>query len=174
MARPRSVWLFPPALIAGSVAAEATTYLSVEAAQRALLPNQQLVRVEKRLTDSQAKAIEQQSGTRVREPLLAAWRTARGDWFLVDRVVGKHEFITYAMAVSAEGEVLGIEVLDYRETYGDEIREPNWRAQFVGKRADDPIKLGSSIRNISGATLSCRHVTDGVRRLLATHAIALR
>ncbi|HTO11013.1 MAG TPA: FMN-binding protein, partial [Candidatus Binatia bacterium] len=25
----------------------------------------------------------------------------------------------------------------------------------------------------SGATLSCRHITDGVKRLLATHAIAL-
>ncbi len=174
MARPRSIWLFPPALVAGSVAAEATTYLSVEAAQRVLLPNQEVVRVERRLDAKQAKAIEKESGTRVRDPLLAAWRTARGDWFLVDRVVGKHEFITYAVAVSAEGAVLGIEILDYRETYGDEIREPSWRAQFLGKKAGDPIKLGSSIRNISGATLSCRHVTDGVRRLLATHAIALR
>jgi len=35
------------------------------------------------------------------------------------------------------------------------------------------LALGRQIRNISGASLSCRHVTDGVRRLLSTYAIVL-
>ena len=30
-----------------------------------------------------------------------------------------------------------------------------------------------TLSNISGATLSCRHVTDGVKRLLATYALVL-
>jgi FMN-binding protein len=44
--------------------------------------------------------------------------------------------------------------------------------QFVGKTASAPLKLDADIRNISGATLSSRHVTEGVRRLLATYEVA--
>jgi Na+-transporting NADH:ubiquinone oxidoreductase subunit NqrC len=70
--------------------------------------------------------------------------------------------------------VRGIEILEYRESYGHEIRNDAWRRQFAGKSAADPLRLEQDIRNISGATLSCRHVTDGVRRLLALHDIALK
>ena len=36
----------------------------------------------------------------------------------------------------------------------------------------DPFKLDRDIPNISGATLACRNVTDGVKRLLALkHAV---
>ena len=48
-----------------------------------------------------------------------------------------------------------------------------WRAQFTGRQHGDPVKIGRDVQNISGATLSCEHVTDGIRRLLATYAIAI-
>ena len=102
------------------------------------------------------------------------WRVSGGGWFIVDEVVGKHEFITYAVGLNANGSVKQIEVMDYRETYGGEIRNENWRAQFVGKTSQSPLKLDRDIKNISGATLSCRHVTDGVKRLLAFYEIALK
>ena len=54
-----------------------------------------------------------------------------------------------------------------------EIREALWRAQFIGKRHGAQLALTKDIQNISGATLSCRHITDGVKRLLATHAFVL-
>ncbi|MGL4302928.1 MAG: FMN-binding protein, partial [Sphingomonas sp.] len=94
-------------------------------------------------------------------------------WFIVDEVVGKHEFITFALALDASGAVKSVEILDYREAYGGQVRDPRWRAQFVGKRAGAPLRLGNEVKNISGATLSSKHVTDGVRRLLATYAIVL-
>ncbi len=28
-----------------------------------------------------------------------------------------------------------MEILEYRESYGDEVRNPKWRAQFTGKTA---------------------------------------
>lgn len=90
--------------------------------------------------------------------------------FFVDAVIGKQDYIGYALALDAQGRVLRLDVLDYRETHGWEIRNERWRAQFAGKSAADPVQLGQDIANISGATLSCRHVTDGVRRLLALHA----
>ena len=89
-------------------------------------------------------------------------------------MIGKHEFITYAVALNPDGAVRGVEILDYRETFGGEIRNPKWRQQFVGKRPGAALKLDQDIRNISGATLSCRHVSDGVRRLLVTYQLLLR
>jgi Na+-translocating ferredoxin:NAD+ oxidoreductase RnfG subunit len=46
--------------------------------------------------------------------------------------------------------------------------------QFAGKTAADPLRLDGDIKNISGATLSCRHITDAVKRLLATYEVALK
>lgn len=63
-----------------------------------------------------------------------------------------------------------MDILEYRETHGYEVRNARWRAQFAGKDAHSELQLGRDVRNIRGATLSCRHVTSGVRRLLAIHA----
>ena len=86
---------------------------------------------------------------------------------LVDSVVGKFEQIDYAVALDANGKVLAVEILAYREGHGGEVRMPGWRNQFVGKTAADPLRIGSDIANISGATLSCTHITEGVHRLVA-------
>jgi len=41
----------------------------------------------------------------------------------------------------------------------------------VGKKPGERLRLGKDIQNVSGATLSCRHITDGVTRLLATYEV---
>jgi Na+-translocating ferredoxin:NAD+ oxidoreductase RnfG subunit len=92
----------------------------------------------------------------------------------VDEVVGKHEMITYAVALSPSGAVTGIEILDYVESYGYEVAEVHWRNQFIGKTAADPIKLNKDIQNIGGATLSCKHLTDGVKRVAVLYDLALK
>lgn len=167
-----AIWLAPAA--AAIVApAQATTYLSVEQAQATLLPGQALTAMPLRLTPPQMQAIEQASREKVREPDVRVWRAANGGWFYLDRVLGKHELITYAVALDANGAVTGLEVLDYRETYGGGVRNPQWRAQFKGKRYGAPLKLETDIVNLSGATLSCLHIAAGVRRVLATHALAV-
>lgn len=104
---------------------------------------------------------------------LKAWRVSTGGWFIIDEVLGKHEFIPFVLALDKDGAIRGIEILEYHEAYGDQIRLRAWRAQFVGKRSGARLKLDADIKNISGATLSCRHVTDGVKRLLATYAVVL-
>lgn len=170
-------WLAAPVAVLAAPAF-AAQYLTVEQAQAALFPAgtgfdaQDLT-----LGESQRDAIEELSGQRVREARPRVWRALEGGrpagWFFVDRVIGKHEFITYALALGADGAVRGIEIMDYRETYGGEIRDAGWRRQFAGKRQGDAFKLGGSIRNITGATLSCRNVMNGVQRLLAMHALVL-
>lgn len=143
----------------------AKTYLSIEQAQKILWPNKKLTPAPLTLTDEQAELIEDLSDIRVRNLNLNTWRSEDGGWFIVDQVIGKHENIDLAVAISAEGKVIGLEVLTYRETYGDQIMHPKWRAQFHGKDSSEFLKLDKQIKNISGATLSCRHVTDGINRL---------
>ncbi|MBB4844237.1 Na+-translocating ferredoxin:NAD+ oxidoreductase RnfG subunit [Paucibacter oligotrophus] len=89
-----------------------------------------------------------------------------------DQVLGKFEQIGYATAVGLDGRIRGVEILSYRESHGAEIRLPAWRKQFIGKNSAAPLQVGEDIANISGATLSCSHVTEGVKRLLATLELA--
>jgi Na+-translocating ferredoxin:NAD+ oxidoreductase RnfG subunit len=173
------IWLSLPALAAAALPAHAVQYLTVEQAQRALFPEAGGFKEARVLLSAEQRAaIERASKVRVRGAELAAWRAEAGGkpvgWFLLDEVYGKHEFITYAVALDASGAVRGIEILDYRETHGGEVRNPKWRAQFTGKRADAPLELDEDIRNISGATLSCKHIADGVRRLLTTYEAVLK
>jgi Na+-translocating ferredoxin:NAD+ oxidoreductase RnfG subunit len=170
----------PPAIIlsAGAIPCCATTYLTVEQAQKICFTNAtQFVSAGVTLTSAQMKAIEKDSGVRVRLDTQKVWRAMDGGkflgWFIQDEVLGKHEFIQWALALNADGSVRQIEILDYRETYGYQIRDENWRAQFYGKQYGAKLKLDEDIKNISGATLSCRHITDGVKRLLSFYEIVL-
>jgi Na+-translocating ferredoxin:NAD+ oxidoreductase RnfG subunit len=142
--------LIPLAVI--STSAHATAYLTVEQAQRAIFPGATFA------ATGQANV----------------WRTSNGGVFVVDRVVGKHEFITMAVGINANGSVKQIEIMDYRESYGYEVRDAAWRAQFVGKTANSQLELNADIKNISGATLSSKHVTDGVKRILRKYESSLK
>jgi len=84
----------------------------------------------------------------------------------IDAVIGKHEPITYMLVLNDEGEVVRLEIMEYRESYGGQVRYESWRAQFEGKKEGDPLHHGTDVNNIAGATLSCRHVTEGVEKLL--------
>jgi Na+-transporting NADH:ubiquinone oxidoreductase subunit C len=154
--------------------AYAVQYLNIDQAQKSIFPGKSFIAAAVKLTAVQRKAIELASGVRVLKDEQPIWRVSGGGWFIVDEVVGKHEFITYAVGLNSDGSVKQIEVMDYRETYGGQIRDQKWRAQFSGKTSKSMLKLDSDIKNISGATLSCRHITDGVKRLLAFYDIALK
>ena len=164
----------PVALAGAVVPGFANTYLTIEQAQRAIFPGASFTPLKITLTAEQQKNIESRCGVRVRSRELQVWKASGGGWFIVDEVLGKHEYITYALGLGASGAVKQIEILDYRETYGYEVREASWRQQFIGKTASATLKLDADIRNISGATLSSRHITEGVRRLLATYEVVLR
>ena len=152
----------------------AVQYLTTAQAQQAIFPGKTFTAAPVTLTATQRKAVEKQSRVRVLHDEQKVWRVNGGGWFIVDEVVGKHEYITYAVGLTPAGAVSGIEIMDYRETYGGEVRNPKWRAQFIGKTKNSALKLDQDIKNISGATLSSRHITEGVRRLLAFYEIALR
>ncbi|HXI88206.1 MAG TPA: FMN-binding protein [Parvularculaceae bacterium] len=165
--------LIPTAAISISTPLHAEVYLTVEEAQALIFPGAALTADFRELTDEQATAIKKASGVGVENRRLKAWRVPGGGWFLVDQVLGKHDYIPFALGIDATGAVKAVEILEYREAYGGEIRNAKWRAQFIGKREGADLKIGKEIKNISGATISSKHVTDGVRRLMSTYAIVL-
>jgi len=165
--------LIPFASLAIVSPAHATVYLSIEQAQKLLFPGAEFSPDFRAITAAQEKAIEKLSGVNVRNRNLQVWRVSTGGWFIVDEVIGRHDNIPYALALNADGSVKGIEILEYRESYGGQIRDALWRAQFIGKRDASGVTFNKDIQNISGATLSCRHISDGVKRLLATYDVLL-
>jgi len=142
-----------PAAVVASIAspAYAVQYLSVDAAQKLAFPSAN------RFVEYDGKSWKAQAG----DKLLGL--------FVLDHVIGKHLFIDYAVALDTNGRVMRVEILQYRESYGGEVRESSWLGQFVGKTGSSALKVGSDIRSISGATLSSLHVTEGVKRVLANY-----
>ena len=173
-------WAAPPAIIV-SIACPAycTQYLTIEQAQKLAFPTAtRFAEAHVVFKPSDVAAIEQRSGEKVRARGQQVWRALVEDrlvgFFIVDYVIGKHLVIDYAVALDPSGRVGHLEILEYRESYGGEITNRSWLSQFVGKTSRDPLELEQDIRNISGATLSSRHVTEGVKRLLALYETCLK
>jgi hypothetical protein len=145
-------WSAPAALaISISAPAHAVQYLSIAQAQRQAFPG--------------ATFAEVQDGR--------VWKAESSGrllgYFVFDRVIGKHLYIDYAVSVDPSGRVRRVDILEYRESYGGEVRSPSWLAQFVGKTAGSALAVGQDIRNISGATLSSEHIAQGVKRILLAY-----
>jgi hypothetical protein len=89
--------------------------------------------------------------------------------YIVDHVIGKHLYIDYAVTLDAGGRIQRVDILQYREAYGGEVRDRSWLNQFVGKTSASTLRVGVDIRNISGATLSCQHLTEGIKRIVSRY-----
>ena len=156
----------------------ATEYLSLEGAQKALFPQADEFReVVLALSPEQRAQVAALAGPQPPHRSIRAFRVRQGGALaghvFVDEVIGKEDFITYAVALDAAGRVRGLEVLAYRESHGGEIRSAAWRHQFEGRQGLTQLQVATDIKNIAGATLSCAHVTQGVRWLVALWQVAL-
>jgi FMN-binding domain len=145
-------WTLPAAAVAAVASpAYAVVYLSLGAAQKAAFPSAS------HFVDNDGRS----------------WKAMAGDRLLglvvLDHVIGKHLYIDYTVALDTTGRVTRVDVLQYRESYGGEVREAGWLGQFVGKTSGSALRVGSDIRNISGATLSSLHLTEGIKRVLGTY-----
>jgi thiamine biosynthesis lipoprotein len=86
---------------------------------------------------------------------------------VIDNRIGKTQPITYLLAVEPDGSIAAVEIMAFRESHGGEVRQKSFLNQFRKKTIEDKLRLRDDIKNIAGATLSCRSVTDGVRIQLA-------
>ena len=174
-------WVLATSVLAAAAVpttAFAVDYLSTEQAAKLMFPEADAF--ESRSLTLDAAQLQQldASGVRARSANWSVQVARRGGttlgFVVTDAVIGKVELINYAVGIALDGSVRQVEILAYRESHGFEIRLPAWRRQFVGKSATAALHVGDDISNISGATLSCTHVTDGVRRIVAVVALARR
>jgi Na+-translocating ferredoxin:NAD+ oxidoreductase RnfG subunit len=167
------------ALLMPTTAVVAAEYLSVDAAQRAVFPDADTFDpVMLALDRAQKTQMVALAGPQPPHGTLRVWRALRGGstlgYVFVDEVLGRSDLITYATGIDTDGTLRTIEILAYRESHGAEIRNAAWRRQFANKRDLAQLQFRTDIKNISGATLSSEHVTQGVRWLLALWQVALR
>lgn len=83
---------------------------------------------------------------------------------LFDEQVGQHEPISFATFFDAAGAITRIEVVAYREPYGDGIRAERFRKQFRGRSVHSHFRPGDDIDTISGATISSRSMCVAAER----------
>jgi Na+-translocating ferredoxin:NAD+ oxidoreductase RnfG subunit len=158
--------------------ASAAVYASAEQAQRELFPAAtSFDSVALNLSAAQQQEIARLGGPQAGHGKLSVWAARQGATVLghvfVDEVIGREDFITYAVGIRADGQLLPVRVLEYRESHGGEIRNARWLAQFAGRSTVQQLRFGTDIKNIAGATLSSEHVTAGVRRILAIRQTAI-
>lgn len=144
----------------GCCSAVAERYLSVAEVQRVCFPTAEKFEGDViRFTSEQKKELEKNAGVPVRNSGNQFWIARSGTNLLgvvvLDYVMGKHEVIDYAVAIAPNGKLLQIEILQYRESHGGQIRGTKWRNQFQGKSVTSPLRLNEDIYNIS---LSLIHI----------------
>jgi Na+-translocating ferredoxin:NAD+ oxidoreductase RnfG subunit len=82
---------------------------------------------------------------------------------------GKWGPVEFIIAVDMDGEVKDVAVMSYQEIRGRPIKKRSFLDQYIGKTAQDRLKVGRDIHGISGATISSRCATFAVKKVLVMY-----
>lgn len=149
----------------------AEVFLTEDEALTLMFPKSERIRKDLiRLTPEKKDQIEERIGWKFPEEFFEVYIGETGaqidGYALVQNTIGKHKPMTYMVGVDHTGHVLNVELLVFREARGSEVRTKRFNVQYEGKTASDPVRLNKDIINISGATMSVRSMTAGIKRVL--------
>lgn len=149
----------------------AEVFMSEDDAVKLMLPKSQRIRRELiRLTHEKKEQIEERIGWKFPEESFEVYIGETGDkvdgYAVLHNTIGKHRHMTYMVGVDAEGRCMNVELLVFREAKGSEVGKKRFNSQYEGKTVSDPIRINKDIINISGATMSVRSISAGVKRVL--------
>jgi Na+-translocating ferredoxin:NAD+ oxidoreductase RnfG subunit len=149
----------------------AEVFMSEEDALKVMLPKSERVRRDLlRLTPDKKSQIEDRIGWKFPEDSFEVYIGETGTqvdgYALVQNTIGKHKAMTYMVGIDQKGRVSDIELLVFRESRGSEIRQKRFNTQYEGKTVLDPVRINKDIINISGATMSVRSMSAGIKRVL--------
>ena len=149
----------------------AEVFMTEEDAVKIMLPKSERIRKAViRLSQEKKDAIEQRIGWKFPEESFEVHIGETGDtidgYAMVHNTIGKHKHMTYMVGVDTSGACTDVELLVFREARGSEVRRKRFNAQYEGKTVSDPIRINKDILNISGATMSVRSISAGVKRVL--------
>ncbi len=146
-------------------------YLTPDQALKEAFPDADSTRVEVHPLTPDIKArAERKLGWRVEESEVKVHLGYRAGqrlgYAVIAEQVGLYRPITFLVKVGLDGRVEDVWIMVYRESRGGEIKRSRFLSQYEGKGAKDPIRLNRDIIGITGATLSVRAVSAGVKRVV--------
>ena len=149
----------------------AEVFMTEEEAVKIMFPKSERIRKTViRLSQEKKDAIEQRIGWKFPEESFDVHIGETGDkidgYAMVHNTIGKHKHMTYMVGVDTRGACTDVELLVFREAKGSEVRKKRFNAQYEGKTVSDPIRINKDIINITGATMSVRSISAGVKRVL--------
>ena len=152
-------------------AAAQASYFTARTVLADFFPKSQAVTYQRfELSAEQRTRLGHRLGYDLQKPAYTVYIAKTGEaidgYAVLDEEMGQHLPITFAVKLSPQGVVQRQEIMTYRERYGDEVRDPRFRQQFIGKSAADALRPGEEVIAVSGATISSRAMALGVRRAL--------
>lgn len=149
----------------------ADMFLTEDEAVKIMLPKSERIRQDViRLTPEKKNQIEERIGWKFPEEAFEVYIGETGTrvdgYAVVQNTIGKHKPMTYMVGVDGQGSISDIELLVFREARGSEVRQKRFNSQYEGKTVLDPVRINKDIINISGATMSVRSMSAGIKRVL--------
>jgi hypothetical protein len=149
----------------------AEVFLTEEDALNLMFPQSERIRKDVlKLSPEKKLQIEERIGWKFPEESFEVYIGETGTqingYALVQNTIGKHKPMTYMVGVDNTGHVSNVELLVFREARGSEVRTKRFNVQYEGKTVLDPVRINKDIINISGATMSVRSISAGVKRVL--------
>jgi Na+-translocating ferredoxin:NAD+ oxidoreductase RnfG subunit len=149
----------------------AEVFLTEEEALKLMFPKSERIRKDFiRLTPETKTQVEERIGWKFPEEGFEVYIGETGShidgYVMVQNTIGKHKPMTYMVGVDTRGRVSNVELLIFREARGSEVRTKRFNSQYEGKTVSDPVRINKDIINISGATMSVRSISAGVKRVL--------
>ena len=168
------IFLTLPALsVAEEKKFELSIYLTKKQALEIAFPGADSVDREKIwLTDEQRVAIGQITLEKIEDQRITYYAGEKADkpmgYMVIDHVIGKSFPMTFMVVLKLDGTVRNVEIMVYREPRGWEVNYKSVLSQFFGRNADSDFR---DINSITGATLSVRAMTKGVRKAVAAFKV---
>ena len=167
------VLFIPVGLLAKEKEFELQVYLTKKQALEKSFPGADEVVKEKTwLTEEQGEKIAELSQQKINDKRLT-WYVGKKagkpmGYMWIDNVIGKSYPITYMVVLNVDGSVRDVEIMVYREPRGWEVRYPSFLDQFLGRNSDSDFR---EINSITGATLSVRGITKGVKKSVSAYKV---
>ncbi|MGP0566404.1 MULTISPECIES: FMN-binding protein [unclassified Nitrospina] len=166
--------LLPTLVVFGEEEYVETVYLTKMEALKLAFPNTRFVKKKKVwLSEAQREAISNILEEDYDERRLT-WYIGLDDkkeplgYMVVGNEIGRSYPITFMVVINPDGTVRDVEIMVYREPHGWEVRFEPFMSQFFGRDSKNPF---NDINNITGATLSVRSMTRGVKKAVAAYKV---
>lgn len=141
-----------------------------EASIKLSLGNDVKIEMQKLFLDKKTiKSVSEKSHQKFLKDFVYYYKVRKDDeiigYAILDNVYGKLQPITVLAVFDKKGVIVGSYIIKYREQHGKQVTNETWLKQFEGKKVESDFLLGKDIDGISGATISARAVSLGMKRL---------